>query len=178
MALATAAITGTSGTSYLYSAAADDFIRSATVLSNPVTGYVGPVAAAPGGQYYLVDGELLDSSLTLLAGGGGSTSIGPVGPGPGFPIPVTTLTTRPVSAVAAVGPLSYLSFSTPIRANTTATVPDAGTIALITADLTTGTLRTTAAANALERCADQEAVAADRLDRLAHALGDRLRGAD
>lgn len=145
------AASGTSGTAYLYSSAADDFVRSATVLSNPVTGYVGPVAAAPAGQYYLVDGELLDSSLTVLAGGGGSTTVGPVGPGgPGFPIPVTTLTSRPVSAVAAVGAQSYLSFSTPIRASTTATVTDAGTISLISPDLSTGTLRTTATANALE----------------------------
>ena len=98
-----------------------------------------------------MDGNLLDSSLTLLAGGNSSTT-GPIviGPGGGFPIPVTTLTTRPVSAVAAVGALSYLSFSTPIRASTTATVTDAGTIALISADLTTGALKTVSTATALE----------------------------
>src|SRR6266446_1471908 len=35
-----------------------------------------------------------------------------------------------------------------------------------------------AAADPLERRADQEAVAADLLDRLAHPLGDRIRGPD
>jgi uncharacterized protein (TIGR03437 family) len=147
------AATTTTGTAYLYSATADDFVRSATVLTAPLTGYIGPVAAGPAGQYYVVGGNLLDSSLTLLAGGSGSTVIGPVGPGPGLPIP--TLTTRPVSAVAAVGPQSYLSFSTPIRTGATTAVTDAGTVALITADLTTGTLRTTATANALESPASQ-----------------------
>ena len=145
------AATGTTGTGYLYSAAADDFVRSATVLTAPLTGYLGPVAAGPAGEYYIVDGNLFDSSLTLLvSGNGSSTTIGPIGPGPGFPIPVTTLTTRPVSALAAVSPNSYLSFSTPIRASTTATVTDAGTISLISADFSTGTLRTLSSANALE----------------------------
>ncbi len=135
---------------YLYSAAADDFVRTANVLGT-ITGYFGPIAAAPAGQYYLVDGNLLDSSLTVLASASNSTTtIGPIGPGPGFPIPVTTSTSRPISAVTAVGPVSYLRFSTPVRASATATVTDAGLVELITADLSSGMLRTTSSANALE----------------------------
>lgn len=143
------------GNAYLYSSDADDFVRTATVLSAPITGYFGPVAAGPAGQYYVVDDRLLDSSLTLLAGG---STLGPT-PG-GLPIPI--LTARPISAVAAVGPLSYLRFSTPVRTSTTAPVSDAGLIELITADLTTGTLRTAASALALEGPA-ASAVGATRL---------------
>jgi uncharacterized protein (TIGR03437 family) len=131
------------GNGYLYSADADDFVRTANVLGTTITGYFGPIAAGPAGQYYLVDDRLLDSSLTLLAGGSA------VGPTPGG-LPVPTSTSRPVSAVAPVGALSYLRFTTPIRATPTATVTDAGLIELITADLTTGTLRTTASSPALE----------------------------
>ena len=133
------------GNAYLYSADADDFVRTATVLSAPITGYFGPIAAAPAGQYYLVDDRLLDSSLTLLAGGSGA-----IGPTPGGGLPVPTSTSRPVAAVAPVGALSYLRFTTPIRATPTATVTDAGLVELITADLGTGTLRTTASSPALE----------------------------
>jgi len=134
-----------SGAAYLYSSDVDDFVRSATVLTGAITGYFGPIAAAPAGQYYLVDDRLLDSSLTQLAGPSGT-----VGPTPGGGLPIPTATTRPISAVAAVGALSYLRFSTPVRASATAAVTDAGLVELITADLSTGTLRTTAAANALE----------------------------
>ncbi len=145
------AATGTTGTAYLYSSAADDFVRSATVLTAPLTGYLGPVAAAPAGQFFVVDGNLLDSSLTLLvSGNGSSTTVGPVGPGPGFPIPITTLTTRPISALTAIGPQTYLSFSTPIRASTAATVTDAGQVSVITVDLANATLRTLTTVNALE----------------------------
>ena len=136
------------GSAYLYSADADDFVRSANVLGTIITGYFGPVAAGPTGQYYLVSDRLRDSSLTQLAGGSNVT-IGPIGPGAGG-LPVPTQTTRPISAVAPVGPLSYLRFSTPIRATPTATVSDAGLIELFTADLTSGTLRATASAPALE----------------------------
>jgi uncharacterized protein (TIGR03437 family) len=53
---------------------------------------------------------------------------------------------RPVSAVAAVGPQTFARFSNPTRTNPTAAVTDAGLIELM--DMTT--LRTIASANALE----------------------------
>jgi len=134
----------TSGVAYLYSAADDDFEQEQQVVTAPITGYFGPVAAGPNGLYYAINGQLYNSSLTLISNNGGT---GPVSGGGGIlPIPQPTLTTRPVSAVAAVGAQSYAQFSTPLRASATAAVTDAGMIQII--DVTSQ--KTTATINALE----------------------------
>jgi uncharacterized protein (TIGR03437 family) len=138
----------TSGIAYLYSAAVDDFVQEQQVVSTPITGYFGPVAAGPNGAYFAIGGQLYNSSLTLISNNGGSTTT--TGPivigGPGLPSPTPTLTTRPVSAVAAVGAQSYAQFSTPIRASASTAVTDAGIIQII--DVTSQ--KTTASINALE----------------------------
>jgi uncharacterized protein (TIGR03437 family) len=116
------------GTAYLYDASVDDFVTAKQVVSPPIVGYYGPVAAGPNGQYYLVNDQVLNSALTSIAGG---TGIGPINGGGGLPTPggpTVTTTTRPVAAVAAVGAQSYARFSLPIRANATAVPTDAGVI--------------------------------------------------
>ena len=40
-----ALLLGGSGTAYLYDASADDFVLSQSVVSTPIQGYFGPVAA-------------------------------------------------------------------------------------------------------------------------------------
>src|ERR1039458_4117227 len=46
-------ILGGNGTAFLYSAASDDFVAASSVIPTPITGYYGPIAAGPNGQYYL-----------------------------------------------------------------------------------------------------------------------------
>jgi uncharacterized protein (TIGR03437 family) len=133
------------GVAYLYSAADDAFVQQQTVIPVPIQNYFGPVAAGPNGAYYLVDDRVLDSSLTTISAGTNATIVGPVfpvpGPGGGFPPPggptiSTTGATRPISAVAAATATAYVRFSTPLRANATATVTDAGLVEVV--DLATG----------------------------------------
>ncbi len=129
------------GTAYLYSSAVDDFVVAKSVIPAPITGYYGPIAAGPNGQYYLVNDQVLDSALTpnpLLGtgavGGGGL-------PSPGGPV----ATGRPVAAVTAVGGTSYARFSIPVTA-AGATPADTGLVEVVDVS----TLRTSATANSLE----------------------------
>ncbi|MCU1238016.1 MAG: hypothetical protein JWP63_5983 [Candidatus Solibacter sp.] len=134
-------ILGGNGTAFLYSASDDDFIAARTVIQNPITGYYGPIAAGPNGQYYLVNDQLLDSALTPI----GQTPTGPVGGG-GLPAPGGPVSTgRPVAGVAAVGGQSYARYSIPITA-VNATPSDTGLVEVV--DLST--LRTTASSGTLE----------------------------
>lgn len=104
-------MTGT-GNAYLFDDAADEFTLARQVLTAPLTGYVGPVTAGPQGRYFSVGGAILNASLAPITSSAGTTS--PRG--------------RPVAAVAAVGPNAIALFSTPVRANATSTVADAGMI--------------------------------------------------
>jgi uncharacterized protein (TIGR03437 family) len=130
------------GTAYLYDSTADDFVRAATVIPTPITGYYGPIAAGPNGQYYLTNDQLLNSALTSQSAG----STGPVSGG-GLPSPSgPTGSSRPVAAVAAVGAQSYARFSMPVRASATAALTDAGLVEII--DI--ANQRTTASVSTLE----------------------------
>jgi uncharacterized protein (TIGR03437 family) len=130
------------GNAYLYDSTVDDFVRSATVIPAPITGYYGPIAAGPSGQYYLTNDQLLNSALTSQT----TSGTGPVGggglPSPGGP----TGSSRPVAAVAAVDGQSYARFSMPVRASSTAALSDAGLVEIV--DI--ANQRTTASAAGLE----------------------------
>src|SRR5215472_3248588 len=65
------------GTAYLYSSSDDDFVAARSVIPNPITGYYGPIAAGPNGQYYLVNDQVLNQALTPI----GSSATGPVSGG-------------------------------------------------------------------------------------------------
>src|SRR5579885_2066550 len=139
------------GMAYLYDATLDDFILAKQVVSTPIQGYFGPVAAGPRGRYYLVNGQILNESLTLT---GAEPSLGGIVPGPiggaigGFPGRGTTTTaaSRPVAAVAAVSNTTFARFSTPVRSSANAAPSDAGMVELV--DAASG--RTTNTVSALE----------------------------
>src|SRR5450759_2981748 len=125
------------GTAFLYSATDDDFVAARSVIPTPITGYYGPIAAGPNGQYYLVNDQVLNQALTPIGSGGtGATGGGPL-PAPGGP----SSTGRPVAAVAAAGGSSYARFSIPVTAGS-----DTGLVEVV--DLNTS--RITATAGALE----------------------------
>ena len=84
---------------YLYDADVDDFVAGRQLFTTQPTGYDGPIAVGPNGQYFLVDGMLLNSALVQVA-----TT-------PGL-----------ISAVTPMGASSYAIYSTPAgAANTLAT---------------------------------------------------------
>jgi uncharacterized protein (TIGR03437 family) len=128
------------GNAYLYDALVDDFVAARQVAPAPIQGYFGPVSAGPRGQYFLVNGVVLNQSLSPIAG---STGDGGGAIRPGLPVVPTT---RPISAVYAAAGAMYTRFTQPVRANANAAVTDSPAIELV--DVNTGlTMR---AAQALE----------------------------
>lgn len=119
-----AMLLGGSGTAYLYDATADDFVLSQSVVASPIQGYYGPVAAGPRGQYFVVNGTVLNAALTPVNA-------------------ATTTTSRPVAAVAAVSANLVARFSQPVRTSANATVQDTPTVDLV--DVSTGMPRGSAA---------------------------------
>ena len=129
------------GNAYLYDASVDDYTIGRQVFSTVPTGLLGPITAGPRGQYYVVDGTLLNQSLTPIASPSATT-----GPVTGGTLPgaggATATTSRPVAAVAAVSATTFARFTQPILASATAAATDAGMVELV--DATTGnTMRTT-----------------------------------
>ncbi len=102
------------GNAYLYDYTVDDFTIAKQVLAAPLTGFRGPITAGPQGRYYSVGGTILNASLTPVVGSLNGTA--PNG--------------RPVAAVAAVSANQIALFTTPLRANANAPVPDAGVVEL------------------------------------------------
>jgi uncharacterized protein (TIGR03437 family) len=54
------------GVADLYDATVDDWVSSRQIFTATQTGYVGPVAAGPKGQYYVVNGITLNSALVSV----------------------------------------------------------------------------------------------------------------
>lgn len=95
------------GVVYLYDAIADDIIQSRQIFTGTqLQGYYGPITAGPRGSYYVVNGTVLNQSLTPISG---TTAPGQVA-------------TATIPAVAAIGNNQFARFSMPVRANATAVV--------------------------------------------------------
>jgi uncharacterized protein (TIGR03437 family) len=107
------------GFAYLYDAMLDDFIQSRQVVTGNITGYYGPVSAGPRGQYYLVNGIVLNSSLTPVATSGA--------------VPGGTAN-RPVAAVTGFGNSQFARFTQPVIANANAVVTDNGSVEIVDAN--------------------------------------------
>ena len=107
-----AIVLGGTGTAYLYDAMADTFTVSNRVYTQTtIAGYFGPLAAAPDGSYYLANGLVLNSSLSVI---GGSELTSSTNPAP-------FASTRNVAAVAALDQNRFLRLTTQARQNLTAT---------------------------------------------------------
>jgi YVTN family beta-propeller protein len=110
----TAVALGGSGTSYLYNALADTFTVSDPLYSSAtIQGYFGPLAAAPDGSYFLANGLVVNSALSVV-GGAQSTTLASSNPAP-------FATTRNVAAVAAIDQNTFLRLTTQAKQNLTAT---------------------------------------------------------
>jgi uncharacterized protein (TIGR03437 family) len=137
------------GNAYIYDAAADDFTIGKQIFTT-MTGYLGPVSAGPRGQYYVVNGVVLNSSLTPIGNIPNSSTGANTGTTTGFPglpgVTTTTTATRPTSAVTYVGANMYATFTTPVRTNAASAATDGGIIQVM--DVMNG--NTIASASALE----------------------------
>ncbi len=109
-----AIVLGGTGTAYLYNAMADAFtVANGLYSSTTIPGYFGPLAAAPDGSYYLANGLVLNSSLSVI-GGAQSTTLASSNPAP-------FATTRNVVAVAALDTNNFLRLTTQAKTSLTAT---------------------------------------------------------
>jgi uncharacterized protein (TIGR03437 family) len=89
----------TTGTvAYLYDATIDDFVAEKTIEAT-ATGYLGPVVAGTGGQFYIVNGVLLNSDLTIAAGSAAGS--------------VTAMTAVGTSSYAVLNPAASATSTTP-----------------------------------------------------------------
>ena len=116
------------GLGFLYNSLADAYTAAGLLFPNPIQGYYGVLGAASGGNFFLADGLIMNSSMTVIGGSAnpGATQIQfPTQPGQ---IPQQTIVNTGNRNVAAVSPLDekqFLRLTTPVRQNiTTATRDD------------------------------------------------------
>ena len=119
------------GTGYVYDATHDAYVASRLMIPAPITGYYGVMGAGPGGAYYLVNGLIVNPSLTTIGGTASPGATGTAGGGgPGGPPVVSIINTgnRNVAALAALDAARFLRLTTPVRQSiTTVTTDDART---------------------------------------------------
>jgi hypothetical protein len=131
------------GTGYVYDATADAYVTSRLLIPAPIQGYYGVVGAGPGGAYYLVDGLIVNPSLTTIGGSAspGATGITGGGGGPGGGPPVVSIINTGNRNVAALAPLDanrFLRLTTPVRQNITTVTKDDSRTTLEVVNLQTG----------------------------------------
>lgn len=114
------------GTVYLYDALSDEFVQSRVLFNNPIQGYYGPVTAGPRGQYFVVNGTVVNQSLSIIS------TAGTVASG-------NTTASKPIAAVFAIGANLYARFAPPPLANASAVVTEPASVELV--DPATGIIR-------------------------------------
>jgi hypothetical protein len=129
------------GLGFLYNSLADAYTAAGLLFPNPIQGYYGVLGAAPGGNYFLADGLILNSSMTVIGGSAnpGATQIQfPTQPGQ---LPQQTIVNTGNRNVAAVAPLDdrqFLRLTTPVRQNITTATRDDPRTTLELVNLQTG----------------------------------------
>ncbi len=120
------------GNVYLYDAVADEFVQSRTIFAGTSlnSGFYGPVAAGPRGQYFLVNNTVLNQSLTPVFSAQSTTAA----PG-GRPGQAVTFSNTPIPSVTPVGATSFLRVTLAAASTTSA-----GTAGLEMVDTNTGNI--------------------------------------
>ena len=131
-----------SGTAYVYDGTADTFVTSRLLIPAPIQGYYGVLGAGPSNSYFLVNGLIVNPSLTTLGGSAspGATTIAPPG-GPGIgPPTVTVINTgnRNIATAAALDSNRFLWLTTPVRQNITTVTRDDSRTTLEIVNIKTG----------------------------------------
>lgn len=106
------------GAGYLYNALIDSYTSQRQLFQNPIQSYYGPLSISKEADYYLANGLILNSSLTVIGGAErpGTIQLGPP-PGPGQP-PTQTVVSggeRNIAATASVDAESFVRLTTPVR---------------------------------------------------------------
>ena len=131
-----------SGSGYLYDALADTYVAGSLLFnSNPIESYYGLLAAAPQSGFLVVNGLILNSSLTVIGGAqkpGTTQFTAPTMPGQPFTQTTVSAGQRNVAAVAALNTTQFVRITTPVRQNLTATTRDDPRSTLELVDITTG----------------------------------------
>jgi DNA-binding beta-propeller fold protein YncE len=129
------------GTAYVYDSTADAYVTSRLLIPAPIQGYYDVLGAGPAGAYFLVNGLIVNPSLTVIGGSAtpGATSQG----GGGFPgqPPVVSIVNTGNRNVAALAPLDskrFLRLTTPVRQNITTVTRDDSRTTLEVVNLQTG----------------------------------------
>jgi hypothetical protein len=129
------------GTGYVYDATADAYVATRLLIPAPITGYYGVMGAGPAGGYFLVNGLIVNPSLTTIGGSAspGATGVTPPG-GPGGPPVVSIINTgnRTVAALAPLDANRFLRLTTPVRQNITTVTKDDSRTTLEIVNLQTG----------------------------------------
>ena len=132
------------GLAFLYDSKLDQYTAGRLLFNtpgNPIQGYYGLLGAGPGGNYFLANGLILNSSLTIIGGSerpGATTFTPPPAPGQA---PVQTIVNTGQRNVAAVAPLTdsaFLRLTTPVRQAITTATRDDERPTLEVVDLATG----------------------------------------
>ncbi len=114
------------GYAYLYDALIDEYVQRRQVVTPPIQSYYGPVGAGPRGNYFLVNGIVLNQSLTPTANAG-SVLVPVQGRGGAQPQQFP----RPISAVAPAGTTQFARLAQPVRASNNAVLTDAPVVELV-----------------------------------------------
>lgn len=92
-----------SGTAYLFDGLNDAYTASTQLFNTPITGYYGPLGAAPGGSFFLANNLVLTNAITST---------------------ITEPGTRNVAAVAPIDQSTFLRLTTPARTTNGGTTAD------------------------------------------------------
>lgn len=127
------------GTAYVYDSMADTYVASRLLIPAPIEGYYGVLGAGLDANYFLVNGLILNTSLTTLGGSAapGATTTTTAGGAP----PTATIVNTGNRNVAAVAPLNdhqFLWLTTPVRQSITTATRDDSRTTLQTIDLNAG----------------------------------------
>lgn len=106
------------GAGYLYNALIDNYTTTRQLFNNPIQSYYGPLSASNDANYFMANGLILNSSMTVIGGAErpGTVQVGPP-PGPGQP-PTQTVVSGGERNIAATTSLSdevFLRLTTPVR---------------------------------------------------------------
>ncbi len=115
------------GTAYLYNGLIDNYTSQRQLFTNPIQSYYGPLSISRDSDFYLANGLILNSSLTVIGGAErpGTVQFGPPAQ-PGQP-PTQTVVSggeRNIAATASINSDTFVRLTTPVRQNITAATRD------------------------------------------------------
>ncbi|MEO8593092.1 MAG: hypothetical protein ABI759_07215 [Candidatus Solibacter sp.] len=128
------------GTAYVYDSTADAYVSTRLLIPAPIQGYYGVMGAGPAGSYFLVNGLIVNPSLTTIGGTATPGATGTTGGAAGQPPVVSIINTgnRNVASEVPLDSKRFLRLTTPVRQNITTVTRDDARTTLEVVNLETG----------------------------------------